>query len=137
MTAESNAQDARKAAERMAKQAAQTASQTASRAKSASAHSHDTPDAPAPSKSESHEHASPAELRKAAQDARADLASTLDAIEFKFNVPKQVKLKTRRANDAMKRLGEDSPPALLGIALGAAAIVGTAVWLGARAFQRR
>ncbi|TFD77554.1 hypothetical protein E3T53_11850 [Cryobacterium psychrophilum] len=65
--------------------------------------------------------------------ARAQLASTLDAIELKLNVPKQLRITKRRIHVALLRLGNDNPTALAGIALGAAASVGTVVWLGARA----
>ena len=127
-----SAQDkaARKAAENMAHVAAHSAAQTRSRVKGAAHHPDEKPAEPQP-------HRSTHELRQSAQAARAELASTLDAIEFKLNVPKQVRLKTRRANDKLKRLGEDNPPALIAIALGAASVVGTAVWLGVRALQRR
>ena len=120
---------ARKAAENMAHVAAHSAAQSRARVKGAAPHPDDKQD-------ESKPHRSKQELRQSAQEARAELASTLDAIEFKLNVPKQVRLKTRRANDKLKRLGEDNPPALIAIALGAAAVVGTAVWLGVRAIQR-
>lgn len=128
---------ARKAAENMAHVAAHSAAQARARVKGAS-HPDDTSAVDHSSgKDESQPHRSKHELRQSAQAARAELASTLDAIEFKLNVPKQVRLKTRRANDKLKRLGEDNPPALIAIALGAAAAVGTAVWLGVRAIQRR
>ncbi|KFF60232.1 hypothetical protein JF66_05870 [Cryobacterium sp. MLB-32] len=65
--------------------------------------------------------------------ARSELASTLDAIEFKLNLPKQLRITKRRMRLAMIRLGDDNPAALAGIALGVAASVGTIVWLGARA----
>jgi len=74
-----------------------------------------------------------AELRADAQRARAQLASTLDAIEFKLNLPKQLRIRRRRLRLAMIRLGQDNPIALAGIALSAAASVGTVVWLGANA----
>ena len=138
MSTESNSQAkaAHKAAENMAHVAAHTAAQTRARVKAASAHPNDEPDK-ATGTDESKPHRSKAELRQTAQAARAELASTLDAIEYKLNVPKQVKLKTRRANDKMKRLGKDNPPALIAVALGAATVVGTAVWLGVRAIQNR
>jgi hypothetical protein len=128
---------ARKAAENMAHVAAHSAAQTRAQVKGASPHPDNKPAADHGSgKDESQPHRSKQELRQSAQAARAELASTLDAIEFKLNVPKQVRLKTHRANDKLKRLGEDNPPALIAIALGAAAVVGTAVWLGVRAIQR-
>ncbi|MDH6235529.1 DUF3618 domain-containing protein [Cryobacterium sp. CG_9.6] len=76
---------------------------------------------------------STAELRAEAMHARAQLASTLDAIELKLNLPKQLRIKKRRFHLSMLRLGDDNPVALAGIALGTALSVGTVVWLGARA----
>lgn len=72
-------------------------------------------------------------LRAEAAHARAELASTLDAIEYKLNVPKQIRIKTRRLKQGLHRLGKDNPAALLGISLGAAATAGLAVWLVAKA----
>ncbi|WP_233200773.1 MULTISPECIES: DUF3618 domain-containing protein [Cryobacterium] len=73
------------------------------------------------------------DLRAEARHARAELASTLDAIEYKFNVPKQLRINRRRLTHALRQLGEDSPSALVGIALGAATVVGVIVWFGASA----
>ena len=78
------------------------------------------------------EHRSTAELRAEADRARAALAGTLDAIEYKLNVPKQIKINTRRFTFGLHRLGEDNPLALAGIALGAAAAAGTIVWWGVK-----
>lgn len=77
-------------------------------------------------------HHSTAELRAEADRARAALAGTLDAIEYKLNVPKQIKINTRRFTLGLHRLGDDNPVALAGIALGAAATVGTIVWWGVK-----
>ena len=76
------------------------------------------------------------DLRAEARHARAELASTLDAIEYKFNLPKQLRIKRRRLTHALRQLGEDSPAALVGIALGAATVVGVIVWFGASAVAR-
>ncbi|WP_241993005.1 hypothetical protein [Cryobacterium frigoriphilum] len=78
-------------------------------------------------------HSSKAELRAKAADARAALASTLDAIEYKFNIPKQLRITRRRLSRALHELGEENGLALIGIALGAATVVGTVVWFGANA----
>jgi hypothetical protein len=83
------------------------------------------------------EHRSTAQLRAEADRARSALAGTLDAIEYKLNVPKQVKINTRRVTLGLHRLGDENPPALAGIAFAAAAAVGTVVWLGARAIANR
>ena len=73
------------------------------------------------------------DLRAEARNARAELASTLDAIEYKFNLPTQLRITRRRVTHALRQLGEDSPVALVGIALGAATVVGVIVWFGASA----
>jgi hypothetical protein len=78
------------------------------------------------------EHHSTGELRAEAARARAELAGTLDAIEYKLNVPKQIKINTRRFTLGLHRLGDENPTALAGIALGAAAVVGTTVWWGVK-----
>ena len=76
------------------------------------------------------------DLRAEARHARAELASTLDAIEYKFNLPKQLRIKRRQLSHALRQLGEDSPASLVGIALGAATVVGVIVWFGASAVAK-
>jgi hypothetical protein len=78
------------------------------------------------------EHRSTSELRAEAERARAALAGTLDAIEYKLNVPKQIKINTRRFTLGLHKLGDENPAALAGIALAAAATVGTCVWWGVK-----
>lgn len=60
---------------------------------------------------------------------RAELAATLDAIEYKLNVPK-------RAAERIERLRADNPLALVGVAAGAAIAVAGVVW-GVIALRRR
>ena len=85
---------ARKAAEKMAHVTSHSAAQTRSRVKAAAAHSDaksvDKSVEKSSDKTEHQAHRSTAELRGTAMAARAELASTLDAIEFKLNVPKQI-----------------------------------------------
>lgn len=76
---------------------------------------------------------SKAELRAKSVKARAALASTLDAIEYKFNIPKQLRITRRRVSRSLHELGEENGLALIGIALTAATVVGTVVWFGANA----
>ena len=83
------------------------------------------------------DHRSTAAKRAEADRARAALAGTLDAIEYKLNVPKQVKINTRRLTLGLHKLGDDNPAARAGIALAAAATVGTCVWWGLRAVLDR
>ncbi|QPZ38739.1 DUF3618 domain-containing protein [Paramicrobacterium chengjingii] len=56
-----------------------------------------------------------------AAEARAQLASTLDALEDKLNVPKQAKA-------TYARLRAQNPTALVAGAAGVAAAVGLGVW---------
>lgn len=72
------------------------------------------------------------ELRAEATAARAQLALTLDAIEYKLNVPKRLRDKERLARRRLHTLGEENPTALLGVALGSAVAVGAAVWFALR-----
>jgi len=53
--------------------------------------------------------------------ARAELAATVDAIEYKLNVPK-------RASERLQRLRKDNPAALAGIAAATAVAVAGIVW---------
>jgi hypothetical protein len=78
-----------------------------------------------------------ADLRKDAHAARSEVASTLDAIEYKLNVPKQVRINGRRLSFALHRLGDQNPAGLAGIAVAAASVAGGIVWLAARAVTRR
>jgi hypothetical protein len=77
------------------------------------------------------------ELRADATRARADLAQTLDALEYKLNLPKQLRYRSRLARVRLRTLGEENPLALAGIAVAAAITAGVAVWLGVKAVQRR
>ena len=72
-------------------------------------------------------------LRAEATAARAQLALTLDAIEYKLNVPKRLRDKERLARRRLHKLGEENPTALLGVAIGSAVAVGAAVWFALRA----
>jgi len=63
------------------------------------------------------------------QRARNELAATLDAIEYKLNVPK-------RTAERVERLRTDNPLALIGIAVAAAASVAGVVWLIVRSVSK-
>lgn len=78
-----------------------------------------------------------AELRADAARARAELASTLNALDHKLNVPKQIRITRRRITLGLHKLGEDNPVALLGVAVAAAFAAGTAVWLAVRKITER
>ena len=61
--------------------------------------------------------------------ARAELAATVEAIEFKLNVPK-------RAAETIERLRRDNPIALASAAAGAVAATALAVWGVVRLIRR-
>ncbi|HSP75488.1 MAG TPA: DUF3618 domain-containing protein [Cryobacterium sp.] len=77
------------------------------------------------------------ELRAEAARARVELAQTLDALEYKLNVPRQIRVRSRLLQVRLSDFGEKNPLALAGIVLGAASAVVGAVWLGVKAVQRR
>lgn len=84
---------------------------------------------PAPKKSR-------VELKADAARARAELAATLDAIEDKLNVPKQIGLAAERTGQRVRTLASDNPLALAGVALGVATAVGLGVWAIVRAVTK-
>jgi len=53
--------------------------------------------------------------------ARADLASAIDAIQYKLNVP-------QRVSERVQRLRKENPAVLVGLLAGAAVAVAGAVW---------
>ena len=61
--------------------------------------------------------------------ARAELAETLDAIEYKLNIPK-------RTTERFQRLRKENPVLLIGVAVGAAAAVVGTVWLAVRVAKK-
>ncbi|WP_426517799.1 DUF3618 domain-containing protein [Diaminobutyricibacter sp. McL0618] len=67
--------------------------------------------------------------------ARAELTATLDAIEDKLNVPKRARLAVERAGRRAQKLRDENPVAFVATAVGAAALVGGAVWLVVRAVR--
>ena len=69
------------------------------------------------------------EARANSERARASFAGTLNALEDKLNVPKQVAIKTERAKERFRRLADEQPGAAIAAAVGLAAVVGVGVWL--------
>ncbi|MGH1524663.1 DUF3618 domain-containing protein [Leifsonia sp. L25] len=67
--------------------------------------------------------------RNGVEKARADLAATIDAIQYKVNVP-------ARASERFRSLRAENPMVLVGLAVGVAVVVGGAVW-GIVAASRR
>jgi hypothetical protein len=62
--------------------------------------------------------------------ARAELVSTINAIEYKLNVPK-------RAKRAARIFRQEHPAAFAAAGVAAVAAVGAAVWFGVSAIRRR
>ena len=80
---------------------------------------------------------SSAELSAAISKNRENLASTLDAIEYKLNVPRQAKELTATVSNKIRVLRDENPAALAAGVVGVAAAVGGAVFLAVRAISRR
>ncbi|MGX5696136.1 DUF3618 domain-containing protein [Agromyces soli] len=69
------------------------------------------------------------EARAASEKARAEFAATLDALEDKLNVPKQVGIRVDRLKVKAKAFYDEQPVAAVAAAAGIAAAVGGLVWL--------
>lgn len=69
----------------------------------------------------------------ASQHARAEFAGTLNALEDKLNVPKQVGIRAERAKVRLRRFADEQPAAAIAAAVGLVAVVGATVWLVVRA----
>ena len=80
---------------------------------------------------------SSAELAADIVKNREALASTLDAIEYKLNVPKQAKLAAAEISNKIRVLRDENPVALAAGVGGLAVAVGGAVFLVVRAISRR
>ena len=68
--------------------------------------------------------------------ARAELAATIDAIQDRLDLPKQARLAVKRAKRRVKELSDEKPEVLVAAAVGAAAVIGGAVWLVVRAVRK-
>lgn len=92
-------------------------------------------DAPRPSKRETAERArnlTRVEARAASAQARAEFAGTLNALEDKLNVPKQVGRRVDRAKASLKAFYDEQPGVAVAAAVGVAVAVGGIVWLVVR-----
>jgi hypothetical protein len=76
------------------------------------------------------------EARVNSERARAEFAGTLDALEDKLNVPKQVRVKSAKAKVQLRRFANEQPVAAAAAAVGIVAAVGVTVWLVVRAVTR-
>ncbi|RFA17280.1 hypothetical protein B7R21_00655 [Subtercola boreus] len=68
---------------------------------------------------------------------RDNLAQTLDAIEFKLNIPKRAKYETAQLKSKLETLREENPAALVAGIAGVAALLGTGIFFGVRSAIRR
>jgi len=69
------------------------------------------------------------EARANSERARREFAGTLNALEDKLNVPKQVRIKTERAKVSLRRFAKEQPGAAIAAGVAVAAAVGVTVWL--------
>lgn len=77
-----------------------------------------------------------AQLRHDIRSTRTELAETLDALEYKLDVPARLTEWGNERADQVKRAWNDNPALVLGIAAGAVAIVGGII-TGALTLPRR
>lgn len=75
---------------------------------------------------------SKAELHADIEKTRADLRATLDAIEFRLNLPKQARHAAHRVKSRVNRLRHDSPVVFGTVVAASVAAVGAAAVLGFR-----
>jgi hypothetical protein len=71
------------------------------------------------------------------EKARAELVSTLNAIEDKLNVPRKVSRAVARGRVAAAKLQRESPAVFLGGIAAVAVVAGTAAWAVVRAIATR
>lgn len=76
------------------------------------------------------------EARTNSERARAEFAGTLNALEDKLNVPKQVRITTAKAKVRLRRFANEQPVAATAAAVGVVAAVGVTVWLAVRAITK-
>lgn len=76
------------------------------------------------------------EAKVNSERARAEFAGTLNELEDKLNVPKQLRIKTERAKVEFRRFANEQPVAAMAAAAGVVAAVGVTVWLVVRAVTK-
>lgn len=67
---------------------------------------------------------SAAELRRDIDGTRRELAETLDALEYKLDVPARFGEWAQERKEQLRKATEESPVAILGVAAGAAVVIG-------------
>jgi len=73
------------------------------------------------------------EARVNSERARAQFAGTLNALEDKLNVPKQMRRKSAELKVNARRFADENPVGAVAVAVGVVAVVGVTVWLVVRA----
>lgn len=76
------------------------------------------------------------EAKANSERARAEFASTLNALEDRLNVPKQVGIRVDRAKVRLRRMADEEPGKAIALAVGVAAAVGVTVWLVVRSITK-
>ena len=79
---------------------------------------------------------SPAELHSDIERTRAELRATLDAIEFRLNVPKQARHAVHRTKVRLRAAWERNPAMVAGIAGGAVAAAAALIFVGYRVVKK-
>lgn len=77
------------------------------------------------------------QLRAHRAQTRAELASTLDALEDKVNVPKQLGKASRRFGRRVQTLRRENPVLLAGIAAGVVAAIGLTAFVVVKITSKR
>lgn len=79
----------------------------------------------------------PSQLQADIVRARNELSATLDAIEYKLNVPKQMRFALRKLERKVSVVRGENPEALIAGAVGIASALGLAAWGVYRAVTER
>ncbi|MCS5497267.1 DUF3618 domain-containing protein [Cnuibacter physcomitrellae] len=79
---------------------------------------------------------SQAELHADIERTRAELRATLDAIEFRLNVPKQVRHAVHRTKVRVRAAWERNPALVAGVATGAATAAAALIFVGYRVVRK-
>ncbi len=77
------------------------------------------------------------ELHADIAKTRADLTSTLNAIEDRFNVPKRMRRASQRVAERMRGMRDENPAALAAGVVAVSLAAGGLIWLGVRGLARR
>ena len=73
------------------------------------------------------------QAKQNSERARREFAATLNALEDKLNVPKQVRRSTARLKVRLQQFTDEQPGVALAVSAGVVEVVGATVWLVVRA----